>query len=91
MSKIIIHKLGPIDHCELEISDFTLFTGPQASGKSTVAKSIFFFKNIKNILFEQVKKRCLLGSLFTDEAIDLSFKKRVEREIRSNFLQIFGR
>ncbi len=90
MSKIIIHKLGPIDHCELEISDFTLFTGPQASGKSTVAKSIFFFKNIKNILFEQVKKRCLLGSLFTDEAIDLSFKKRVEREIRSNFLQIFG-
>ncbi len=45
MPKVVIHKLGPVDHCELEINDFTVFTGPQASGKSTVAKSIFFFKN----------------------------------------------
>ena len=60
MQKIIINKLEPIDYCQLEIKDFTVFTGPQASGKSTVAKSIFFFKNIKNILFEQYKKKCIL-------------------------------
>lgn len=90
MAKIMIHKLGPIDHCELEINDFTVFTGPQASGKSTVAKSIFFFKNIKNLLFEQFKKMCFLGNLLTKESMDFSLKKRFEREIRSNFLQIFG-
>ena len=90
MQKIIIDKLGPIENCELEINDFTVFTGPQASGKSTVAKSIFFFKNIKNILFDQFKKKCFLGNSTADESMELSFKNRIEREVRSNFLQIFG-
>ena len=40
MQKIVIHKLGPVKDCELEIKEFTVFTGPQASGKSTVAKRI---------------------------------------------------
>ena len=44
MQKILIHKLGPVEHCELEISDFTVFTGPQASGKSTMLKVCFFSK-----------------------------------------------
>lgn len=90
MPKIVIDKLGPIDHCSLELNDFTVFTGPQASGKSTVAKSIFFFKNIKNILFAQFKKKYFLKNTRTDEGMDLSLKNRMEREIRSNFLQIFG-
>lgn len=90
MPKIVIDKLGPIDHCSLELNDFTVFTGPQASGKSTVAKSIFFFKNIKNILFAQFKKKYFLKNTRTDEEMDLSLKNRMEREIRSNFLQIFG-
>lgn len=57
MEKIVINKLGPIKHCELNIDDFMVFTGPQASGKSTIAKSIFFFKNIKNLLLLQINKR----------------------------------
>ena len=44
MEKLVINKLGPIEHCELEIKDFMVFTGPQASGKSTIAKSIFSLK-----------------------------------------------
>ena len=44
MPQIIINKLGPIDHCELDIKDLMIFTGQQASGKSTIAKSVFFFK-----------------------------------------------
>ena len=54
MQKIKIFRLGPIKDCEVDISNFMILTGPQASGKSTLAKSIFFFKNIKNILFEQI-------------------------------------
>lgn len=57
MEKIVINKLGPIKHCELNIDDFMVFTGPQASGKSTIARSIFFFKNIKNLLLLQINKR----------------------------------
>lgn len=50
VERIVIKKLGPIDYCDFNINDFTIFTGPQASGKSTIAKSIFFFKNIRNLI-----------------------------------------
>lgn len=90
MQKIVIDKLGPVDHCDLELDEFTVFTGPQASGKSTVAKSIFFFKNIKNIVFAQFKKKYFLKNTLPEEEMALSLKNRMEREIRSNFLQIFG-
>ena len=65
MQKISISNLGPVKRCELEINDFTVFTGPQASGKSTIAKSIFFYKNIKNILFEQVKKKVSFPAFYS--------------------------
>ena len=90
MQRIVIDKLGPVDHCDLELDEFTVFTGPQASGKSTVAKSIFFFKNIKNIVFTQFKKKYFLKNTLPEEEMALSLKNRMEREIRSNFLQIFG-
>lgn len=86
MEKIVINKLGPITHCDLEINDFMVFTGPQASGKSTVAKSIFFFKNIKNLLLMQINKRFYGES----DTMKLSTKNRLIKEIRSNFLQTFG-
>lgn len=90
MQKIVIHKLGPVKYCQMEIRDFTVFTGPQASGKSTIAKSVFFFKNIKYVITDQFRKQCFLGYGALNDAADLSLKKRIERGIRSNFLQIFG-
>lgn len=90
MQHIMIHRLGPIAHCELKIKDFTVFTGPQASGKSTVAKSVFFFKNIKNLLFTQLRKQYFLKDTSAGELLELSIKNRLIKEIRSNFLQIFG-
>jgi len=86
MEKIVINRLGPITHCNLEIEDFMVFTGPQASGKSTIAKSIFFFKNIKNLLLMQINKRFFGES----DTMKLSTKNRLIKEIRSNFLQTFG-
>ena len=47
MQKIKIKNFGPIKDLELNIKDFMLFIGPQASGKSTIAKTIFFFKSLK--------------------------------------------
>lgn len=86
MEKIIINKLGPIKHCKLYINDFMVFTGPQASGKSTIAKSVFFFKNIKNLLHMSVSK-----ALFNkNNSLDISTKNRLLKEIRAKFLQTFG-
>lgn len=86
MERIIINKLGPIKNCDLQLKDFMVFTGPQASGKSTIAKSIFFFKNIKNLVIMQINKRFFERN----DVLELSTKNRLLKEIRSNFLQTFG-
>ena len=38
MATIKIDQLGPVNECKLEIDDFMVLTGPQLSGKSTIAK-----------------------------------------------------
>lgn len=86
MERIRISKLGPIDFSELEIKDFMVFTGPQASGKSTISKSIFFFKNIKRLLTQLLNRRLLWES----EISSMPLKYQLMREIRSCFLQTFG-
>ena len=39
-----LHKIGPINDCRLTLDTFTILTGPQANGKSTVAKAVYFFR-----------------------------------------------
>ena len=57
LHRIVINKLGPISYCELKCSDFLTFTGFQASGKSTIAKAIYFFRTVKeDILNISVKQ-----------------------------------
>ncbi|NUN99353.1 MAG: ATP-binding protein [Saprospiraceae bacterium] len=50
MQRIIIENFGPIQHLDLEIKDLSLFIGEQATGKSTVAKLIYFFKSLRDEL-----------------------------------------
>lgn len=88
MQKLIVHRLGPIEHCELDIKDFMVFTGSQASGKSTIAKSVFFFKNIKNVFYSLLRKRYLLKD--TEVMTELFFPDYLLQELRSVFIQIFG-
>ncbi len=90
MQRIIINQLGPIEHCVLLVNDFIICTGPQAAGKSTVAKSIFFFKNLRNILLTQFKKRIFWVG---DSGVKPSyqpFQQEFFKEVRLNFLQGFG-
>lgn len=76
MQKIMIHNLGSIVHCEMDIDDFIVCTGPQASGKSTVAKSIFFFKNLKNLMYAQFNRGYLLRNKEEQDMFSLSFANR---------------
>jgi AAA15 family ATPase/GTPase len=55
MPKIVIEDFGPLVKVELEIQDFILFIGPQASGKSTLAKLIYFFKTLPNDFYQQIE------------------------------------
>ncbi len=42
MHQLYLKNVGPIKECKINITEFDVFTGAQASGKSTIAKSVFF-------------------------------------------------
>ena len=50
MQYITLHHFGPISECErLPLADFMVLTGPQAQGKSTIAKPFSFSKRLYRI------------------------------------------
>ena len=83
MQRIEIKNFGPINELKLDIKDFMLFIGPQASGKSTIAKTIFFFKSLNDDLVKY-----LVSALKKND-----FAKPMEtyvKIIRQKFLDYFG-
>ena len=47
MQKIIIKNFGAIKEAEIDIPKTLVLIGEQASGKSTIAKLIYFFQTLK--------------------------------------------
>ena len=82
MQKIIIRNFRQITQAELEIKDFLFLIGEQASGKSTIAKLIYFFKSLKqdyfNLLYDSHEQP--LGEL----------KKKLITIIQNKFAVYFG-
>ncbi len=79
-----IRYLGPVKKCEIKLDDFTILTGPQASGKSTIARAIYFFRTLKEEIFEQITYRP------SEEDYENNIVRAVEKRLRSKFLRIFG-
>lgn len=48
MNRIVIDKFGPLNNVDLTINDINVYIGPQASGKSTLSKLIYFFLSVKD-------------------------------------------
>ena len=59
MHQLILKNVGPIKNCVVSISKFNVFTGAQESGKSTIAKSVFFFRTVKDDIFNVILLSCL--------------------------------
>lgn len=89
LQKIIINHLGPVKELEMEIKDFNLLIGEQATGKSTVAKAIYFFRTIKTTLADYL---CQLFDTSQYNGKDASdgFKKVLKKELKSVFVSLFG-
>lgn len=96
MQNLIINKLGPIERCDIECSQFMTFTGFQASGKSTIAKAIYFFRTIKDDIIELAKAQALdvipVKGLENGFQMNhrISLKKALENCLREKFLRTFG-
>lgn len=83
MQRIEIKNFGPIKELNLEIKDFSILIGPQASGKSTIAKTIFFFKSLKDDLVKY----------FIESVEKNDFSKPIgtyAKFIRQKYLDYFG-
>lgn len=89
MHKITLNKLGPINHCEILCKKSIVFTGIQASGKSTLVKAIYFFRTIKDDILSIMKDQALYeANIVTEEVQDI--KRTLETKLREKFLRVFG-
>ncbi|GEN76693.1 AAA family ATPase [Chryseobacterium hagamense] len=83
MQKIEIRNFGPIQNLILQLKDFSVLIGPQASGKSTIAKTIFFFKSLNDDLVKY----------FINSFESGDFEKPINsygKIIRQKYLDYFG-
>ena len=89
MQKIEIKYLGPIRELEMQIKDFNLLIGEQATGKSTVAKATYFFRMIKATITDYL---CQLydDALYNGNHVSGGFKKVIKKELKSIFISLFG-
>lgn len=94
MRKISISHFGPIRNCRLETKDFMVLMGPQASGKSTIAKLIYFFNNIGGFVLDELRKTDL--STINSSKIKISkagvkskFKLFFKNTLIKSFRQMF--
>lgn len=83
MNKITIQRYRQIQNLNIEIKDLLIFIGPQASGKSTLSKLIYFFNRIP------ISMTLLLSSLVENKS-PLSLKLIEERMIEE-YYGIFGK
>lgn len=82
MQKLIVDNFKQITHAEIEVKDFLLLIGPQASGKSTIAKLIFFFKSLQQFyidLFDIDDKET------TVDAVMLKYNDRIINKFQEYF------
>lgn len=83
MEKIVINNFGPIKKFQSEIKSFSVFIGPQASGKSTISKSIYFFKSLRDELLRYIFEAMNHNEF--DKTLG-TYAKRIRR----NFLEFWG-
>lgn len=84
MARLKIENLGPIKKMELPVEQFNLIIGEQATGKSTVCKAIYFFREIKTLLIDY------LYGIAVDGAEENKFPKALNKRVKDVFIQLFG-
>ncbi len=67
----------------MELDHFTVLTGRQASGKSTIAKAIYFFRTVKDDICEAILKYSHLDN-------QSELRKKITQKLYHKFFQIFG-
>ena len=78
MQKIVIDNFGPVKHAEIEIKPLLVLIGEQATGKSTIAKLIYFFKTLSEDFRKHYYGMLTLPKDLDSELIKVTRKKFFE-------------
>ncbi|MDL2280211.1 AAA family ATPase, partial [Desulfovibrio sp. OttesenSCG-928-G11] len=80
MAHLVINNFGPIKHFESSIARMNVLIGPQASGKSTVAKLLFYLKMFP----------IWLATYTPPTSGGRNNYELFQKILRTNFLNLFG-
>ncbi|WP_071187846.1 AAA family ATPase [Trichormus sp. NMC-1] len=86
MQRISIENFGPVKKFEADVTDIMLLIGPQASGKSTISKSIFIFKSLKDEILNYIYVYVNVNAL---ENFSLSLNNTIN-DMGRKFFTYFG-
>ena len=73
----------------MDVNDFNLIIGEQATGKSTIAKAVYYFRHIKTMLTDYLCQLYDAGR-YNDEDADQGFEKAIRRDLKYVFVSLFG-
>lgn len=82
MQKIIVKSFRQIPYAEVDVKNILVFIGEQASGKSTLAKLIYFFKSLKEDYFNLIYEK--------DNRTNRQLEKLFIKKIQEKFKVYFG-
>jgi predicted ATP-dependent endonuclease of OLD family len=84
MQKLIIkEQFMGVKPCTIEFNKFLLLIGEQASGKSTIAKLIYFFQTIPDSLYDN-------AIITRSKSMSFDYVAHINQIIRQKFLETFG-
>lgn len=81
-SILMISNFGPIKEANIGVKEFLILTGTQASGKSTVAKLIYFFTTFREML--------ILNQLSNYQQHPYTLKQQVSVYMHKKLFLLFG-
>lgn len=90
MQKIIIRNNGPVKDFTMEIEKFNLLIGEQATGKSTIAKSVYYFKTMKTKVIDYLMQVHDSNSYHNLLQENTSFDRAIKSELKNIFIKLFG-
>lgn len=82
-----IRSLGPIKECTLTVNQFTVLTGPQSNGKSTIAKAVYFFRTVKQDILTIMMQG---GPKAITDSNNATWNQTLKLRLRDKFSQLFG-
>jgi predicted ATPase len=85
MANLVIKNFRALKNAELEVSDFLVVIGEQASGKSTISKLIHYFKSLKKDAID-----CLSEHQANNQKSIEDTQKRINIKAQKRFYQLFG-